>query len=420
MVNSALASGNTLALASALSGLRVLDLSGPMGNYCGKLYADMGAEVILVEPPTGTRLRFEPPFLDDIAGIDRSLAYTYYNTSKLGITLNIDTLAGQDLLRRLAATADLIIETEKPGAMERRGLGYEALNKLNPRLSMLSITPFGLSGPYAHYEGEDLIGLALGGLLQLGGYPDAAPTRVYGNQAYLCANMYGAVASMAALFATQQHGAGDHIDVAMQECVVLALENSVQFYDLEGKVRARHAGEQRFAGTGVFDCGDGYIFLMAAGVGANKFWSRSLEWFKAEQIPGTERLLTPEWNRAEYLETPAAKAIFSAVFGPWAQTKTKAYLYQEGQRRRIPIAPVNAPADLLKSRQLEYRKYFVPVMHALRAEPLLMPGAPYKLSATPWRIQRPAPRLGEHNEQVLRDIGVEREEIARLYSRGII
>jgi len=405
---------------TALEGLRVLDLSGPIGNYCGKLFGDLGAEVILVEPPSGTRLRFEPPFLGDAPGLERSLAFAYHNTSKRGISLNLDSVTGQELLRRLVATADIVIETEKPGVMRRRALDYEALARVRPELVYTSITPFGQTGPYAQYESSDLIALALGGLLYLGGYPDTAPVRVYGNQAYLCASMYGAVAAMLAVLDAENSGSGQHVDVSMQECVVLGLENAVQFYDLEGTVRKRYAGEQRWAGTGVFKCADGHIYLLAGGIGANKFWGRSVQWLRDENVSGAERLLGEEWTRVEYLRSDEAKRIFAELFVPWVRTMTKAYLYREGQRRHIPIAPINAPADLLENRQLQFRNYFVEVMHPLRDTPMLMPGAPYKLSGTPWRIQRRAPRLGEHNAEVYGDIGVGSAELARLFSAGVV
>ncbi len=405
---------------AALEGLRVLDLSGAMGNYCGKMFADMGADVILVEPPRGTRLRFEPPFLGDVAGSERSLAYAYHNTSKRGVTLNLDTTDGQHLLRKLVATADLVIETEKPGVMQARGLGYKALSDIRPGVVVVSITPFGQSGPYAQYESEDLIGLALGGLLYLGGYPDAAPTRVYGNQAYLCASIYGAVGALLAVLEAESSGTGQHVDVSMQECVVLALENAVQFYDLEGTVRKRYTGEQRFAGTGSFECKDGYVYLMAGGIGANMFWARSVDWLSDEKIPGVERLRGEEWTKVDFLKSNEAKQYFREMFVPWSKTKTKAYLYHEGQRRHIPIAAINAPVDLLDNKQLQHRKHFVEVMHHLRDKPMVMPGAPYKLSETPWCIQRPAPRLGEHNAEIYAECGVNSADLQRLASAGVV
>src|SRR5678815_1664443 len=299
----------------ALEGLRVLDLSGPLGNYAGKLFGDLGAEVVLVEPPQGSGLRHQPPFLDDRPGIESSLAFAYHNTSKRGITLDLDKGEDQSRLRRLIESADVLIETERPGVMNERGLGYEALSALRPSLVMLSITPFGQTGPYAQYQAEDIVALALGGMLSLGGYPDTAPMRVHGDQAILCANMYGAVAASVCLWQAETTGRGEHIDVSMQESVVMALENAVQFYDLEKTVRRRWAGEQRFAGTGVYACRDGYVFLMAGGIGANRFWDRTLQWFADEGMVGVERLHGAEWQTVEHLKSEEAKRIFNEVYG---------------------------------------------------------------------------------------------------------
>lgn len=385
---------------SALAGVRVLDLSGAMGNYAGKLFSELGADVVLVEPPEGTALRHQGPFLDDIPGLETSLAFAYHNTSKRSITLDLETRAGQQGLRDLVSSADVLIETSRPGTMERRGLGYEQLAVFRPSLVMLSITPFGQDGPYAQYVAEDIVGLALGGLLSLGGYPDTAPMRVHGDQAIMCANMYGAVAAMVALTRAELTGEGEHIDVSMQECVVLAMENAVQFYDLERIVRRRWAGDQRFAGTGVYACSDGHVFLMAGGIGANRFWERTLKWFVEEEMDGVEEFMQPRWQDVKFLESSEAKSVFSSLFLPWAANRTKAQLYHAGQARQIPIAPVNTPSDILDSPQLRSRGHFVDVPHATTGRALRMPGAPYKLSETPWRIQRPAPRLGQHNEEV--------------------
>jgi len=408
------------ASSAALAGLRVLDLSGPMGNYCGKLLADMGADVVLVEPPAGTHLRHEPPFISDVPGIERSLSFAYHNTSKRGITLNLETARGQELLLQLAAAADVLIETEKPGVMEQRGLGYGTLARLRPGVVMTRITAFGQTGPYAQYEGEDLIGLALSGFLNLAGYPDVAPSRVYGNQAFLCAAMYGAVATLLAVLDAEACGEGQEVDVSMQECVVLALENSVQFYDLEGSVRQRYAGEQRFAGTGVFECADGYVYLMAGGVGENKFWGKTLDWLSAEGVQGVERLHGPQWLEHEWLKTAEAKRIFDEVFTTWAKTRSKSALYHGGQARHIPIAPINSPSDLLANEQLRHRGHFVQVTHMLHEQPLTMPGAPYRLSATPWRIQRRAPTLGEHNAEIYGELGLGVQDLEPLFAAGVI
>ena len=405
---------------SALTGIRVLELAGAMSQYCGKMFAELGAEVILIEPPGGSAIRNAPPFIADEPGQQRSLAFSYFNTSKRGITLDLGHAEGRKLFRRLAAGADLVIETEKPGTLERIGCGYEALASVKPSLVVTSITGFGQTGPYAAYEWEDLIGLATGGFLYLGGYTDSPPIGAFGHQAFLGASMYGAVASMLALTRTEGSGQGDHVDVSMQECMVMAMETAVQFYDLEGTVRKRHADVQRFAGTGVFECQDGHIYLMASGIGVNTFWPLSLQWLIDEKVAGVERLTGEEWNSVEYVGTEEAKRIFSEVFSPWAKTKRKAYLYTEGQRRHIPLAAINTTADLLKSPQLAHREFFVSVPHPELESGLRMPGAPYKLARTPWRLRGPAPRVGEHNAAVYGELGIDARALALLAEGGVI
>lgn len=404
----------------ALAGLRVLEVAGPMTQYCGKMFAELGADVVLIEPPGGSSLRTVPPFIGDQPGTERSLAYAYFNTSKRGITLDLSKPKGGELFRTLAKDADLVIESEKPGVMSKWGCGYPELSARKPSLVMASFTGFGQTGPYADWEWEDLIALATGGFLYLGGYEDLPPTGAYGDQAYLGAGMYGAVAAMLAVTGAELNGEGEHVDVSMQECMVMAMETAVQFYDLQGEIRQRHAGEQRFAGTGVFPCKDGYVYMMASGIGANKFWALSLQWMVDEKVPGVERLQGPEWNTMDYVKTEEAKKIFSEVFGPWAMTKPKAYIYGEGQRRHLPLAAINDPSDLLTSKQLEFRKYFIELMHPQTGTKLHMPGAPYQLHGTPWQLRSPAPSLGQHTAEVLGEIGVGAGELAALQKEGVI
>lgn len=404
---------------AALEGLRVLDLSGATGNYAGKLFADMGADVVLVEPPGGTELRREPPFIGDVPGPERSLAFAYQNTSKRGICLNLETASGQRLLRELAATADLVIETAPPGWMTARGLGYAELAQRRPQLVLASITPFGQTGPYADLKATDLVALATGGLLWMGGYQGSAPTQAHGDQAFKCAAMYGAVAAMLAVTEAELTGQGQHVDISMQESVTLALENAAQTYDLEGVIRKRPLGDQRFAGYGLFECKDGYIFLGSRGIGNSPAWSRSLQWFKDEGMEGAERLFGPEWSDLTYLKSDEAREVFGELFMRWSRQHTKAWLYSEGQKRLIPLAPVSTPKDLLENPQLRARGHFVAFTHPLLQQAAEMPGAPYVLSETPWRLQRPAPTLGQHTAEVLGEIGISPDEVARLYSAGV-
>jgi len=406
---------------SPLAGLRVLDLSRRYAYYCGKLFADMGADVILIEPPNaGCELRREPPYLDDREGPEYSIPFFYFNTSKRGITLDLDQPAGRDLFKQMAAGADLVIEDAAPGAMHARGLGYDVLAVLRPQLVMTSITPFGQTGPYSLYAADDLTLLALGGFLNMMGYPDAAPTQAAGNQAYAMGNMFGAVGSMLAVLGAQTSGAGQHVDVSIQECVTMALENAAQFYELERKVRTRFAGSQRQAGTGIFECADGYVYVFAGGMAAIRFWKNLVQWLKDEQVPAAATLESPQWADMAFLDSEEAKQTFAKLFAGFAKSRTKEQLYRDGQARRVPLCPVSTPADVAHNRQLAYRSFFTTLPHRPSAREVAMPGAPFRLSETPWRASRPAPQLGEHNREVYAEIGVSAQALSTLAAAGVV
>ncbi len=406
------------AVEGALAGLRVLDLSGPLGNYCGKLFAELGADVVLVEPPGGSALRHEPPFVGDEPGIERSLSFAYNNTSKRGVRLDLDRREGQEVLRDLAAGAALVIETERPGRMADRGLGHADLSRDNPALVTTSITPFGQTGPYAHFEADDLVCLAMGGLLYLGGYADGEPVQAGQQQAYAAGNLFGAVASLLAVTAAETTGRGQHVDVSVQESVVMGLENAAQFQDLEGRIRRRTGGQQWRAGAGVYPCTDGYVYLLAGGIGGNRFWPNLVAWLTEEGVARADELRGEQWGERDFVEAEETKALFSEIFLPFVRSRTKAELYRDAQKWRVPLCPVNAPTDILDSAQLRHRNYFV---QAPWLGPFaVMPGAPYALSETPWQLKGPAPRLGEHTEQVLGELGYPAERVARLREAGVI
>jgi benzylsuccinate CoA-transferase BbsE subunit len=404
-----------------LDGFVVLDLSGALGNYCGKLFADLGADVILVEPLTGSPTRRMEPKMEGRSDVEASLHFQYNNTNKRSVAIDLDRPEGQALFRSLVARAHLVIETERPGVMEARGLGYQALRAIAPHIVMSSITPFGQKGPYAQWQAEDIVGLALGGMMSLGGYFDSPPMAAFGYQAFAAANLFGAVASMAALYDAEVSGTGQHVDVSMQECVVMGMENAVQFFDLEGTVRKRNAGQQRQAGTGVFACKDGYVYLMAGGIGANRFWATTVQWLMDEAVEGAEQLKESCWSDMDYLATDEAKEAFKRIFSSFAQRTTKLELYTRGQQRRIPIAPISNTADILQSKQLQDRGFFVQAPTDTASErPMLMPGAPYKLSATPWSLRRNAPKLGEHTSEILGALGINDERRITLQQQGIV
>jgi benzylsuccinate CoA-transferase BbsE subunit len=409
---------SALASDGALAGLRVLEVAGTFGAYCGKLFADLGADVILVEPPVGAALRHRAPFADDTPGPDASLSFAYLHSSKRGITLDLGTADGQALFRRLAASAAAIVESAPGDALAARGLGYDALAADNPALVYSSITPFGREGPYADLPASDLTLMALGGLLSLGGYDDGEPTRAYGDQALLAADQFAAVGTLLAILQAEETGQGQRVDVSAQECVVMALENAIQYYDLEGTVRRRLGAGQRQAGIGVYPCADGHIYLLATTYGQK--WDPLVHWMIDAGVKGAEQFLEPRWRTVEWLQQEEAKAIFLEAFLTLTLPRTKAELYAGGVERQLPLCPINTPADVLASPQLAARGYFAEVPAPARDRPLVMPGAPYQLSATPWRLRGPAPTLGQHNAALYGELGLGAADLAHLRAAGVI
>lgn len=403
-----------------LSGLRIVDLTGSSVQYCAKLFAQLGADVLLIEPIDGCDTRRQGPFIDAEPHREKSLSFAYLNQGKRGICLNLDCDDGLTVLRQLAQSADVLVDSQCVAELEGRRIDYAALRAANPELIVTSVTPFGLSGPYANYRGDDLVAMALGGLLHLGGYPETEPVGAPGDQAWLAAAQVAAVATMAALWGRDGHAVqrGEVVEVSVQSCVVAALENTVQYVDLEHTVRRRTGGHQRQAGMGVFPCKDGLIYLMAGGVASNRFWSASVQWLIDVGAPGAEQLGDPKWLDIGWLVTPEAKQIFADVFLPYSQSKTKAELYEEAQRRRIPVCPVSTTSDLLVNRQLSHRQFFVETAHPWTGRRLTMPGAPYRFSDDLWQVGRPAPRLGEHTAEVLSGLGYTTEQQAVLLRAG--
>ena len=211
--------------AGALAGLRVLDLSGHRAQFCARILADMGADVIKVEPPAGDDARRIGPFLDDLPHRDRSLFFWFYNLNKRSLTLDLNHSRGAEIFLQLARSADVVIESFAPGTLDRLGLGWELLHRENPALVLCSIAPFGQTGPYRDFVADDTVLTALGGMLYVNGFPNHAPVRPLGLQAYHSSAYFGAIAVMLALLARDATAEGQWIDLSMQEATAAAVEH---------------------------------------------------------------------------------------------------------------------------------------------------------------------------------------------------
>jgi len=229
-----------------LAPYRALDLTDEKGFLCGKMLADMGADVIKIEKPGGDTARKKGPFYHDDPDPEKSLYWFAFNTNKKGITLNIDAVDGREILRRLVKTADFLIESFDPGYLNNLGLGYTDLEKINPRIIMVSITPFGQSGPYVEedYQVNDMIAWALGGTMYVSGDPDRPPNQISFPHAYLHGGAEGAQAAMLALYARELIGEGQHVDVSIQQCLPLITMNALQYWDMY-QINLRRGQEKR-------------------------------------------------------------------------------------------------------------------------------------------------------------------------------
>lgn len=378
-------------LPRALDGILAVDFEGPYGNYAGKLLHDLGAEVVLISPSSGSTAP-SPGTADLDLG---SLRFHYHNSGKRRLVVHPERPSEMAGLTELLASADLVLGNGTPEWPDRFGLTQPRLAEAAPQAVRVSITPFGLTGPYADLEATDLVCLAMGGMMSLSGYGTEQPLQVAGQQSYSMAHTYAAVAAMIALSAVEGDDVGEDIDVSIQESVATALENAPQYFDLEGVVRGRAPDRQRGAGAGAYRCGDGYVYLFVGGIASSRFWRRFVAWLHEAQVPGSERLAGVQWEDRAFLDSAAAQTTFLEVFEPFAQQHTKEWLYREAQQRGIPLTPIRTIPEVLASAQLRARGFFTETVlpDGRRAA---TPGAPYRLSVTPWRAIDPPSSAPPH------------------------
>jgi crotonobetainyl-CoA:carnitine CoA-transferase CaiB-like acyl-CoA transferase len=413
-----------------LNGLRMLDLTDEKGALCGKMLADMGAEVIKVEPPQGCPTRKIPPFLDDEPGLERSLHFLAFQAGKRSITLNLEKADGRDLLRQLVQRSDFLVEGFPLGQLESLGLGYDALGELNPRLIHASITPFGDQGPGKDYKAADIISWASGGAMFLMGEEGKPPIQMSAPQAWLLAGAEAAVASLIAHYPRQLDGQGQHIVVNAQACVVWTLMNEQAMPLLHGDY-LRRSGVFTGAIGGrrktVYACKDGHVSFLIAGVAYLNSTNAVIAWMKEEGA-------APAWLAEGGLKTLTPGSFMAAKAADLKElddteeavqrfflTKTKKELWENILQRRLFGAPVANAADIAGDPQLKARDYFVTVDHTGLGRQFTLPGAFAKMSETPVGPQGAAPQLGQHNREIYGGLlGLSDTEIVELRAAGII
>ncbi len=390
---------------AALDHLCIIEVGSGVGAaYAGKLLADLGAHVIKVEAPRrGDATRTRGPFPGGVCDPEQSGLFLYLNANKRGLTLDLSRPRGREVLERLAARADLLVHDVHQSEMAAHGLEYERLAALHPALVMTSIAPFGLSGPHAHYRGPDVVTWSAGGVATLNGEParpDLPPLKAFGDQSGFQAGVNAAIASLGALFARLATGRGEHVEVSTQECLAAILELTFEFWPYCGLVASR-LGAKPIQPLCFMECRDGWVFLCCV---------EEHQWKRFVEIMGS-----PEWAELEiFADRLSRGANFDALQGflqEWCREQSVTALYEAAQQRRIPFAPVSTMGDLLGSPHLKARGFFATLTHPGGA--FVVPGAPYGLSATPWTLRSPAPRLGQHTVEVLAEVGLDAAALAR-------
>ncbi|MBM3224900.1 MAG: hypothetical protein FJZ47_14005 [Candidatus Tectomicrobia bacterium] len=409
-----------------LSPYRVLDLTGAECLLCGKILADLGADVIQIEPPGGHPARQIGPFYHHEVHHERSLYWWSYAANKRSITLDVTTPEGQRLLKRLVPSVDFLLESGAPGALAALGLGYDALAALHPGLIMVSITPFGQQGPYAYYKAPDLVGMALSGFMYVTGEPDRAPVRIGFPHFYLHGAGAGASGAMVAHMQRVLTGKGQYVDVSCQEAMARALANAPQSYVMEHAIIQRQGAYRQTGSTSfmrlTWPCKDGYVnFQFSGGQGSGLGVNNIIRWMAEEgmrdaaleEVDFTKLgygMITPEM--LEWMVPPIERFLLS---------KTKQELFTGAVERRIMMFPVATTADIVHDPQLAARHYFQQQPYLDGEPPVTFLGPFAQMGATPLQLHRLPPALGEHNQAIYQDeLGLQPDELAVLRAQGVL
>ncbi len=399
----------TTETAGMLAGCRVLDLTTGGALLCGRLLADLGADVIAVEPPEGNPSRYRAPYVQGRQGPEDSLYWFAYGANKRSVTLDLQSESGRDGFRQLVRSADVVLESFAPDYLHDLGVGYEALARDHPPLIMTSITPFGQTGPRRHYRATDLVTMSLGGSVYLMGEPGREPMCIGVPQAELHAGVEAGVATLLALHDRHDREAGQHIDVAVQSCVVWTLMNAAHFSALGQPTRQRFGawreslpGRRRM----IFPCRDGYVSAaFFGGPFGGQACRRLVQWMtELERVPAF--MLEIDWETWDDVwlaelgdegrqEIERVEQAIAAFFAPFTMRE----LYEQALERRLMLAPVAHAQMIDEDPQLAAREFFVWHRHAGLGKDLPLPGPFAKCRPTPLHVRRPAPRLGEHSRE---------------------
>jgi succinyl-CoA---D-citramalate CoA-transferase len=393
--------------AGPLAGIKVVELGTLIaGPYCARLLAEFGAEVIKVETPgEGDPLRKWRKLHEG-----NSLWWYAQARNKKSVAVNLKDADGQEVVRRLVSGADILVENFRPGALEKWGLGYEALSRDNPRLIMVRLSGFGQTGPYKDRPGFGAIGESMGGMRYITGYPDRAPVRVGISIGDSLAAMFGVIGALMAMHHRTQSGQGQVVDVALYEAVFAMMESMLPEYGMGGFVRERSgAALPGIVPSNTYPCGDGKYVVI--GANADSIFKRMMRAIGRRDLADDPALANNDGRVARTEE-------LDRVIGEWTSKHSLDDVLAVLEKAEVPSGRIYSIADI--AADLHYQARGMIERHKLGDEELLLPGMVPRLSRTPGATRWIGPRLGEHTDEVLASLGYAAERIAALRRSGAV
>jgi benzylsuccinate CoA-transferase BbsE subunit len=403
---------------SLLGGCRVLDLADLSGAVCGRILADLGADVVKVEPPGGEADRAQPPFIEDFKSGDRSIPWLAANVNKRGVTCDLESAEGRALFARLAEPTRIVVESFAPGRLAELGL-----DDILRKTIVVSITPYGQDGPLAGVPGSDLEVTAASGSLWLAGEEGRAPVRTSQPQSPYWSGMYGALGALVAL----QSPVAQRVDVSAQAAMTTVHPPAPVWWDIARQEHGRTGpfllGRSNVGSRfrNLWACADGFVSFAIQGGPIGRHTGRMLAEWMAERGPVPLVIAAIDWNVFDNTTLSQAEVDqLEAAIAPFLRALTKAEFFDAVVKRKMLGYPVGDACDSLADPQLRVRDFWRTLSPAEGLPPLFFPGGFALFDGQRPGVRRPAPRVGEHNAEIYGEAGVARDDLDRLRAAGVV
>lgn len=412
---------------SALKPYRVLDLTDEKGFFCGRILGDLGMDVLKIEKPDGETQKYFAKYYQANPKHRKLLYYLAYNINKRGITLDIENDEGKRIFLNLVKKSDFLVESFSPMYMGNLGLDYETLKQLNPKLIFVSITPFGQTGPHKDHKASDLTLMARGGLMFLTGDNDRPPIRITVPQAYLHGGVQAASGAMVALYHREQTNEGQHVDISIQQALVMSTLNSPAFWFLNQSIvhRAgpfREGGRLNIKQRVTWPCKDGYIATHIVGGKLGAAVNKKLaDWMESEGMSNAF-LRNINWENLDMAKiTSDFQTAIDEPIAQFFKSHTKKELYEGALQRKIWLYPVQDCQEVINSPQLAARNYWIEVDHPELGNKIMYPRFPVQATENQYPIRCKAPYPGEHNSDIYeQELGINKKELTTLQQKSVI